>query len=120
MPPMMTAGPLYYTKTYAEGTQLKLAGLDIGVLHTPGQTGGSSTFLCGDILLTGDTLFKDACGRWDMNSGSEDDMMHSLARLHDLEGDYRVFSGHGRPTTLAEERINNTYMRTGAARYGKK
>ena len=41
MPPMMTAGPLYYTKTYAEGTQLKLSGLEIGVLHTPGHTPGS-------------------------------------------------------------------------------
>ncbi len=103
-----------------EGDTFEVGELTFTVLHTPGHTGGSSTFLCGDILLTGDTLFKDACGRWDMNSGSEDDMMHSLARLHDLEGDYRVFSGHGRPTTLAQERINNSYMRTGVARYGKK
>ena len=41
MPPQMTAGPLYYTNTYAEGDFVELAGLSFKVLHTPGHTPGS-------------------------------------------------------------------------------
>lgn len=37
--------------------------------------------------------------------------MHSLERLAHLEGDYRVFPGHNRETTLAHERTHNRYLR---------
>ena len=57
MPPMMTAGALYYTKTYAEGSRLNLAGLDISVLHTPGHTPGSVCLLVDTAIFSGDTLF---------------------------------------------------------------
>ena len=35
MPAQLTAGQLYYTNTYTEGTTLHLAGLEISVLQTP-------------------------------------------------------------------------------------
>ena len=104
----------------SDGDTFEVGELTFTVLNTPGHTAGSCTFICGDVMISGDTLFKDACGRWDMTSGSEDDMMHSLCRLHDLEGDYRVFSGHGAPTTLEAERQNNFYMRTALTKCGKK
>ena len=66
MPPMMTAGPLYYTKTYADGTNLHLAGLDITVIHTPGHTPGSVCLLVEDTMISGDTLFAGSCGRTDL------------------------------------------------------
>ena len=50
-PEAMTAGPLYYTCTYGEGDVLKLAGLTIRVLHTPGHTPGSVCLLCDDTLF---------------------------------------------------------------------
>lgn len=98
-----------------DGDTIEVGALTFKVLHTPGHTGGSCVFICGDVMVSGDTLFRDACGRWDMTSGSEEDMMRSLARLHNLEGDYRVFSGHGAPTTLEAERQNNIYMRKGVS-----
>ncbi|MBQ2326227.1 MAG: MBL fold metallo-hydrolase [Clostridia bacterium] len=98
-----------------DGDTIELGDLCFKVLNTPGHTAGSCTFICGDVMISGDTLFKDACGRWDMTSGSEDDMMVSLRRLHDLEGNYRVFSGHGIPTTLDAERQYNIYMRRAVA-----
>ena len=42
MPPMMTAGQLYYTHTYGEGdTVSPIDGVELTVLHTPGHTPGS-------------------------------------------------------------------------------
>ena len=111
LPPQFTAGPLYYTKTYAEGTQLKLAGLDIAVLHTPGHTPGSVCLLCEDALFSGDTLFARSCGRTDLAGGDPEAMTASLKRLAALDRDYRVFPGHNSATTLALEKEYNPYMR---------
>ena len=111
MPPMMTAGPLYYTKTYAEGTQLKLSGLEIGVLHTPGHTPGSVCLVVENTIFSGDTLFQGSCGRTDLPGGNWATIVSSLHRLAALEGNFWVFPGHGGSTTLRDEKKYNPYMR---------
>ena len=111
MPPMMTAGQLYYTGTYTEGTQLHLAGLDITVLHTPGHTPGSVCLLCGTSLFSGDTLFQGSCGRTDLPGGDWATILTSLKRLSAIEGNFWVFPGHGGSTTLRDEKKYNPYMR---------
>ena len=111
MPPMMTAGPLYYTKTYTEGTQLHLAGLDITVLHTPGHTPGSVCLLTQTTIFSGDTLFEGSCGRTDLPGGDWATIVESLKRLASLEGNFWVLPGHGGSTTLRDEKKYNPYMR---------
>lgn len=111
MPPMLTGGPLYYTKTYTEGAQLKLAGLDIAVLHTPGHTPGSVCLLCENSIFSGDTLFEGSCGRTDLPGGSWSTITKSLHRLADLEGNFWIFPGHGGSTTLRDEKKYNPYMK---------
>ena len=111
MPPMMTAGKLYYTKTYGESSQLHLAGLDIGVLHTPGHTPGSVCLIAENHMFSGDTLFSGSCGRTDLPGGSWATILNSLRRLADLETNYWVHPGHGESTTLTEEKRYNPYMR---------
>ena len=112
MPPMMTAGPLYYTRTYAEGdTVAPIAGAELTVLHTPGHTPGSVCLLWGQELFAGDTLFAGSCGRVDLPGGDPAQMMQSLKRLAGLNADYRVHPGHGPSTTLSQEKRYNPYMR---------
>jgi len=111
MPPMMTAGPLYYTKTYTEGTQLHLAGLDIAVLHTPGHTPGSVCLLVENTIFSGDTLFQGSCGRTDLPGGDWATITRSLRRLAAMEGNFWVYPGHGGSTTLRDEKKYNPYMR---------
>ena len=111
LPPMMTAGALYYTKTYTEGSQLKLAGLEIAVLHTPGHTPGSVCLLADTAMFSGDTLFQGSCGRTDLPGGDWATIGKSLARLAALEGNFWVYSGHGGSTTLRDEKKYNPYMR---------
>lgn len=110
MPHPLTAGPLYYTHTLEEGSVLSLAGLTLQVLHTPGHTPGSVCFVCQDVIFSGDTLFAGSCGRTDLPGGSWRTLMESLQRLARLEGDFRIFPGHGESTTLLGEKQYNPYM----------
>ena len=111
MPQQMTAGRLYYTHTYGEGDVLNLAGLSLGVLHTPGHTPGSVCLTVEDTMFSGDTLFEGSCGRTDLPGGSWTEICASLKRLVSLEEDYKVYPGHGPSTTLNEEKQYNPYMR---------
>lgn len=112
LPPMMTAGDLYYTRTYAEGdTIAPIDGVELTVLHTPGHTPGSVCLICGQDLFAGDTLFSGSCGRVDLPGGNPTEMLQSLRRLASLQADYRVHPGHGPATTLAQEKRHNPYMR---------
>ena len=110
MPPQMTAGPLYYTNIYGEGSFVEEAGLSFKVLHTPGHTPGSVCLLCENVLFSGDTLFWGSCGRTDLPGGSWATIRVSLKRLADLSGDFDVYPGHGDATTLSFERKMNPYM----------
>ena len=96
---------------YGEGDTLRLDGLTVTVLETPGHSEGSVTLLCGDAMFAGDTLFAGSCGRCDMEGGSPRRMALSLKRLAALEGDFAVYPGHGPASTLSEERRSNRYMR---------
>ena len=111
MPPQLTAGPLYHTHTYGEGDVLKLAGLSIRVIRTPGHTQGSVCLLAEDAMFSGDTLFEGSCGRTDLPGGDWAQILQSLKRLKAMDRDYKVYPGHGAATTLAEERMYNPYMR---------
>ena len=110
-PEAMTAGPLYYTHTYGEGDVLKLAGLTIRVLHTPGHTPGSVCLMTEDTLFAGDTLFQNSIGRTDFPGGSYAQIQESLNRLKNLPGETKVLPGHGPATTIAEETKLNPFLR---------
>ncbi len=98
-------------RTYDEGDELTLGGLQLKVLHTPGHSGGSVVLLVEDVMLCGDTLFAGNCGRYDLTGGNGEQMLQSLKRLADMEGDYKVCPGHSALTTLEQERQTNPYMR---------
>ena len=110
MPPMLTAGPLYYTNSYGEGDQLDIAGISLQVLETPGHTPGSVCLITENNLFSGDTLFCGSCGRTDLPCGDHRAMTESLKRLAALREDYTVFPGHGSNTTLAWEQKTNPYL----------
>ena len=93
-----------------DGDRLALAGGEFTVLHTPGHTRGSVCYDNGEVIFSGDTLFKDDCGRTDLPGGSFADMQASLRRLYGLPGDRIVYPGHDVSTTLARERTANTDM----------
>ena len=102
---------LQWTDFYGEGDVLTMGKVSFRVLSTPGHTPGSVCLLCGDALLCGDTLFAGSCGRVDFPGGSWTEMLRSLRRLSNLEGDLQVLPGHGEPSTMEAERQYNPYMK---------
>ena len=92
------------------GEKTRFEGRDVSFINTPGHTPGSMCVLLEDMIFSGDTLFKNDCGRTDLANGSPEDMEKSLRLLYNLTGDYTVYPGHDDATTLQNERENNPYM----------
>ena len=100
-----------FIRTFEDNETLKFSEeLEFLVIHTPGHSPGSSCFRHGEILFSGDTLFRDGVGRVDFQGGNIHDMRKSLARLGALEGDCKVYTGHYAETTLEHERTFGHYL----------
>ena len=70
-------------------------GEEIGVLHTPGHTAGSMSYVWRGNVFTGDTLLIDGCGRTDFQGGSSDALYDSVTgKLFTLPGDTLMWPGH--------------------------
>ncbi len=94
-----------------EGEHISAGGLTFSVLETPGHTYGSVCYVCEDAMFCGDTLFAGSCGRTDLPGGDPVVMSDTLERLSQLNGDFRIFPGHGESSTLRHEQQTNPYMR---------
>jgi len=75
------------------------------VLHLPGHTPGSVAFWDKEegIIFSGDTLFKSGYGRTDLPGGNEREIYKSLRRLFKMDGNIRVYPGHGGTTVISRE-----------------
>ena len=102
--------PIGETLPYQEGDPVPVGNLTVQVLHTPGHTPGGVTLRVEDVLFTGDTLFQGSMGRTDLG-GSYTEIMASLKRLGQLEGDLQVLPGHMGVSTLDRERKSNYFLR---------
>ena len=102
--------PIGETRPYQEGDTVPVGNLTVQVLHTPGHTPGGVTLRVEDVLFTGATLFQGSMGRTDLG-GSYTEIMASLKRLGQLEGDLQVLPGHMGVSTLDRERKSNYFLR---------
>ena len=98
-----------------DGSAVACRGVEMGVIHTPGHTPGSTTFhLAGDrnILFTGDTLFAQSIGRTDLWGGSHPEIISSIRKkLMTFDDDTLVIAGHGQSTTIGHERRYNPFLK---------
>lgn len=107
-----TAATLTPDITVCDNDTLELGnGEYITVIATPGHTLGSVCYMLNNAIFTGDTLFMQTCGRVDFPTGNPEQMLKSLKRIADLDGDFDIFPGHDRPTTLNFERKYNPYIK---------
>ncbi|MBQ8620255.1 MAG: MBL fold metallo-hydrolase [Clostridia bacterium] len=89
-----------------EGDVVREAGMELSVLHTPGHTPGGVCYQSGKTLFSGDTLFYGSYGRLDLPGGDAAEMIASLTRLMQLDGETVAYPGHGMKTKIAWERGN--------------
>lgn len=94
-----------------DNDEIELGASKIQVIATPGHTKGSLCFLCGDILISGDTMFCEGNGRTDLFGGSDFELMMSFRKLASLPDECKVYPGHDISTTIGHERMHNSLMR---------
>ena len=116
-----------FDRLVREGDRLELGDLEIEVLHTPGHTPACVSYLVGDTVFVGDTLFMPDYGtaRCDFPGGSAASLFGSIRKLLALPDTTRIFIGHdylpaGRSsfaweTTVAEQRRANIHVHDGVS-----
>jgi glyoxylase-like metal-dependent hydrolase (beta-lactamase superfamily II) len=114
-----------FDKLVQDGEKLKLGELDITVMHTPGHTPACVSYLIGDAVFVGDTLFMPDYGtaRADFPGGDARTLYRSIRKLLALPPATRIFLCHdymapGREvfaweTTVADERARNVHVHDG-------
>ncbi len=95
------------------GDQLTVGSYNLEVIHTPGHSPGSISLWMQDLLFSGDLLFKEGVGRWDLPGGNEKQLFDSLRRVLELPETTVVYPGHGPKTTIGAERMYNPFINNG-------
>ena len=109
-----------------DGAAIAIGDLEGFAMHTPGHTPACMTFVLGDAVFVGDTLFMPDYGtaRCDFPGGDAATLFRSIRRILDLPEHFRVFVCHdylpeGRDlafeTTIGEERSSNIHVHNGVS-----
>ena len=88
----------------ADGDNLRVGGLTVRAMHTPGHTPGSTCFLAGRFLISGDTLFPGGPGRTNSPQDLQQTIHSITQRLLVLPDDTLVLPGHGDDTTIGRSK----------------
>jgi len=116
-----------FDRLVADGDTLALGDFTIRVLDTPGHTPACVTYLIGDAVFVGDTLFMPDYGtaRSDFPGGSAVELYHSIRKILALPAETRMFVGHdylpeGRTeyrweTSVAEQSAANVQISAGVS-----
>jgi hydroxyacylglutathione hydrolase len=97
----------------SDGLTVGLDRFPAQVIHTPGHTQGSVClhFAPLGMVFAGDTLFAGSIGRTDLPGGDGHQIIDSIeSRLLALPEETRVIPGHGRATTIGDERETNPFL----------
>jgi len=97
-----------------EGVMVEQAGIALGVIHTPGHTQGGICLYSErhKTVFVGDTLFAGSVGRTDFPNGNMKLLIVSIKeKLLVLPDETIVLPGHGPETTIADEKLNNPFLR---------
>ena len=114
-----------FDRLLKDGETLQVGGLTVQVMHTPGHTPACLSYVIGDAVFVGDTLFMPDYGtaRCDFPGGDAHTLYHSIQRLFTLPDSMRMFMCHDykapereeycNETTVAAERMHNIHVREG-------
>jgi glyoxylase-like metal-dependent hydrolase (beta-lactamase superfamily II) len=92
---------------------IPLNGVSLHAILVPGHSPGSLSFYSpeGAFVITGDALFQGSIGRTDLPGGDYDTLIQSIrTRLLTLPPETIVYPGHGEPSTIAREAMENPFL----------
>lgn len=88
-----------------------ITNFNIKAIKTPGHSLDSISYIVGDVLFSGDTLFKLSIGRTDFPGGDYATIINSISEKYGvLNPKMVVYPGHGEKTTLDYEFNNNPFL----------
>jgi len=94
-----------------DGDKIKIGKSFLRVIHTPGHSPGSVSFLGDGFLLSGDTLFSGGVGRTDLPGGSWKEMENSIKnKILTMPDEMIILPGHGPSTTVGKEKSSNPFI----------
>ena len=96
-----------------EGTNIEFGNTTLEVRFVPGHAPGHVVFICNEekFVINGDCLFHGSIGRTDLPGGDHQTLLDSIKReLFSLPEDYTVYTGHGQPTSIGFEKMNNPFL----------
>ncbi len=80
---------------HSSGDKVKVGEIEVELIHTPGHTPGSQCFFAEGMLLSGDTLFLNGCGRTDLPGGSAAQIHESITqKLAKIPDNATLYPGH--------------------------
>ncbi|MGM9551650.1 MAG: MBL fold metallo-hydrolase [Clostridia bacterium] len=92
------------------GEKIEVGDEVLEVLHTPGHSQGSVSYMGKDIVFSGDLIFRGSIGRYDY--GDYNTEIQSIEKLlSKLSDTATIFPGHGEETTAIWEKENNIFLR---------
>lgn len=112
----------------ADGDEFSIGNIQVKVMHTPGHTPACVTFVIGDAVFVGDTLFMPDFGtaRCDFPGGNAEALYDSIQQIFGLPNNTRLFMCHdykapGRDeyaweTSVVEQRQNNIHIHDGVTK----
>ena len=91
--------------TIADGQGFHFGKTVMRAVHTPGHTPGSTCFVVGNVLFSGDTLFPGGPGNTKTSTGHFPTIVESIRdKLFSLPDETVVYPGHGTSTTIGAEK----------------
>ncbi|MBQ9162534.1 MAG: MBL fold metallo-hydrolase [Clostridia bacterium] len=95
-----------------DGDTVTVGNSTITVRHTPGHSPGSVCYVCesAGVIFTGDTIFADGYGRYDLWGGNWEILANSIKALRELDGNLTAYPGHGDSTRLSFALDNILYV----------
>jgi hydroxyacylglutathione hydrolase len=96
-----------------EGDKVVIGADELRVIEAPGHSPGHICFYCAkqNFLIGGDVLFNRSIGRTDLPGGNHEQLIKNIReKLFVLPDETVVYSGHGEPTTIGEEKLQNPFL----------
>ena len=101
--------------TLQDGQTYSAGGFELKVIAIPGHSAGHVVYLCEahnpPLVFVGDVIFAGSIGRTDFPDGDFSQLQTGIhTKLFTLPDETQLFSGHGEPTTVGQEKRHNPFV----------
>lgn len=97
-----------------DGEIIRFGHTELQAIYVPGHSPGGMVYYCkaDACLFSGDVLFQGSIGRADLEGGDFNELIEQIScRLLTLPDETLVYPGHGEPTSIGKEKMENPFFK---------